>query len=108
MTSKATTKTPDAIAVHIMPASDAAPTGKLAEAELHFHTGPLAGLRLVGFTVWSDRQGDRQRVSFPARSYSVNGERRHYALLRPTEDATARQAVEALILAAYADRVDAS
>lgn len=31
------------------------PAGKLADAELHFTEGPLAGLRLVGFAVWEAR-----------------------------------------------------
>jgi hypothetical protein len=40
-------------------------------------------------------------VTFPARSYAVNGERRSFALLRPTADATAQNALRDLILAAY-------
>ncbi len=40
-------------------------------------------------------------VTFPARSYSVNGERRSFALLRPVIDATAQDRVRDLILAAY-------
>lgn len=58
------------------------PAGKLADAELHFAGGPLDGLRLVGFGVWERKQGGRN-VTFPARQYSINGERRSYALLRP-------------------------
>ena len=58
------------------------PPGKLADAELHFTEGPLMGLKLIGFSVWERRTGGRN-VMFPARSYSVNGERRSFALLRP-------------------------
>ena len=41
-------------------------------------------------------------VTFPARQYSVNGERRSFALLRPVSDAAAQEAIRALILEAYA------
>ena len=43
---------------------------------------PLSGMKLVGFAVWERRDGGRN-VTFPARQYSVNGERRSFALLRP-------------------------
>ena len=59
------------------------PPGKLADVELHF-TGdsPLAGLKLIGFSIWERRGGNGRNVTFPARQYSVNGERRSFALLR--------------------------
>ena len=59
------------------------PAGKLADAELHFTDGPLAGLKLIGFAIWERRSGGGRNVTFPARQYSVNGERRSFALLRP-------------------------
>lgn len=78
--------------------------GKLAEAELHFGEGALDGLKLVGFTVWERRSGGGRNVTFPSRSYSVNGERRSFALLRPSSgDATAQDRVRELILEAYAE-----
>ena len=78
--------------------------GKLAEAELHFADGALEGLKLVGFTVWEKRTGSGRNVTFPARSYSVNGERRSFALLRPAAgDATAQEQLRELILEAYAE-----
>lgn len=79
------------------------PQGKLAEAELHFDEGPLNGLKLVGFTVWEPRGGGggARNVTFPARQYSVGGERRSFALLRPIADATAQEAVRQLILSAF-------
>lgn len=79
------------------------PPGKLAEAELHFTEGVLDGLKLIGFTVWERRTGGGRNVTFPARTYSVNGERRSFALLRPTSDATAQDRVRELILEAYAE-----
>ena len=59
------------------------PPGKLADAELHFGAGPLDGLKLIGFSVWERRTGAGRNVTFPARQYAVNGERRSFALLRP-------------------------
>ena len=42
---KTTAKTATAVTVKIMMNDKGAPTGKLADAELHFTEGPLAGLR---------------------------------------------------------------
>ena len=77
------------------------PPGKLADAELHFTEGPLEGLKLIGFTVWERRTGGGRNVTFPARSYSVNGERRSFALLRPGIDSMAQNRLRDLILEAY-------
>ena len=63
---------------------------------------PLAGLKLIGFSIWERRLGVGRNVTFPARQYSVNGERRSFALLRPMGDATAQETVRTLILDAYA------
>lgn len=76
------------------------PAGKLAEAELNFTDGPLAGLKLVGFSIWERRTGGRN-VTFPARQYSVNGERRSFQLLRPIIDPAAQESVRDAVLAAY-------
>lgn len=104
--------------------------GKLADAELYFtdidvpcprrDTGghdfecsicgtlgtytvpsPLAGLKLIGFGIWERRNGGRN-VTFPARQYSVNGERRSFALLRPVDDVKAQERLRDSILEAYA------
>ena len=78
--------------------------GKLADAELHFTEGILDGLKLIGFTVWERRVGGGRNVTFPARQYSVNGDRRTFSLLRPTAgDATAQDRLRELILEAYAE-----
>ena len=77
------------------------PPGKLGDAELHFSDGPLAGLRLIGFAVWERRGGGGRNVTFPARQYAVNGERRSFALLRPIVDATAQDKIRDLILDAF-------
>jgi len=79
------------------------PPGKLADAELHFTEGVLDGLKLIGFGIWERRTGGGRNVTFPARQYSVNGERRSFALLRPIADVTAQDRVREMILAAYAE-----
>jgi hypothetical protein len=80
------------------------PPGKLADAELHFTDGVLAGLKLIGFAIWERRTGGGRNVTFPARQYSVNGERRSFSLLRPvTGDATAQDRLRELVLQAYAE-----
>ena len=87
--------------VKIVPNKLSNPPGKLADAELHFDQGPLAGLKLIGFMVW-ERRGGGRTVTFPARQYSVNGERRSFALLRPVSDTAGQEIVRDLILQAYA------
>lgn len=90
--------------IKIMPNDKHAPSGKLADAELHFTEGALSGLRLLGFSVWEPKKnGDARTVTFPARTYSVNGERRSFALLRPGTDAASQAALRELVLQAYAD-----
>jgi hypothetical protein len=102
MTTHAAAPTSTTLTVRITPNDTQTPPGKLADAELHFLAGPLAGLKLIGFGIWERRTGAGRNVTFPARQYSVNGERRSFALLRPTADATAQDSVRDLILEAYA------
>src|SRR5437879_8852879 len=93
----------EVVSVRIIPNEKGNPPGKLADAEVIFEVeaGPLNGLKLIGFAVWERRAGGRN-VTFPARQYSVNGERRSYALLRPSNgDAAAQEAIRDAILEAY-------
>ena len=88
--------------VKIVPNDKANPPGKLADAELHFTDGVLDGLKLIGFAVWERRSGSGRNVTFPARQYAVNGERRSFALLRPANgEANAQEAIRDAILEAY-------
>jgi hypothetical protein len=89
--------------VKIVPNEKHNPPGKLADAELHFTDGVLEGLKLIGFSVWERRTGGGRNVTFPARTYAVNGERRSFALLRPIGDATAQDRIKELVLQAYAE-----
>jgi hypothetical protein len=97
-------QTEDAVVVRITPNDKNNPPGKLADAELHFTEGALEGLKLIGFAVWERRTGGGRNVTFPARQYSVNGERRTFALLRPVNgDATKQERVRELVLQAYTE-----
>ena len=100
--------TGELVSVKIIPNAKGSPPGKLADAEVVFEAdaGPLSGLKLIGFSVWERRDGGRN-VTFPARQYSVNGERRSFALLRPaTGELSAQEAIRDAILEAYS-RVEA-
>jgi hypothetical protein len=89
--------------IKITPNDRGNPPGKLAEAEMHFSEGPLDGLKLIGFSIWERRGGNGRNVTFPARSFMVNGDRRSFALLRPILDSTAQDRLRQLILDAYTE-----
>src|SRR5262245_17155506 len=93
----------DSMIVKINPNDTGNPVGKLADAELHFIGGPLEGLKLIGFAIWERRGASGRNVTFPARQYSVNGEKRTFTLLRPITDTAAQERVRDLVVAAYAE-----
>jgi hypothetical protein len=97
-----------ALVVKITPNDKGNPAGKLADAELHFIDGELDGLKLIGFSIWERRGGGGRNVTFPARQYAVNGERRSFALLRPIADVHAQERVRELVLQAYAEHEERS
>jgi hypothetical protein len=104
------TQKTEVMSVQILPNATGSPTGKLADAEVIFgaDAGPLTGLKLIGFAIWERRAGGRN-VTFPARQFSVNGERRSFALLRPANgDLSAQEAIRSAILEAYASLEAAS
>lgn len=101
--------TRDTLTIKITPNDKSYPAGKLADAEIHFTKGILAGLKLIGFGVWERRAGGGRNVTFPARTYSVNGERRSFGLLRPSEDdESAQNRIRELILDAYTEYEDSA
>ena len=62
------------------------PPGKLAEAELRFITGPLAGMSLIGFGVWQKRERPSElSVTVPSRQFLSKGEKRNFNMLRITD-----------------------
>ncbi|MGB7220075.1 MAG: hypothetical protein WBD07_14855 [Vicinamibacterales bacterium] len=99
-----TTTHADTVTIKITPNDKGNPPGKLADVEIHFVGDSLfEGLKLIGFSVWERRSGAGRNVTFPARQYNVNGERRSFALLRPIVDVTAQNALRDRILEAYAE-----
>jgi hypothetical protein len=89
--------------IKIVPNGSGNPPGKLADAELHFSEGPLEGLKLIGFSVWERKTGNGRNVTFPARTFAINGERRSFSLLRPIVDSTSQNRLRDLILQAYTE-----
>lgn len=87
--------------VRILPNERQVPAGKLADAEVHFAGGALDGLKLIGFAVWTRRDGTGRNVTFPARPFVVHGERRSFALLRPVADPNAQDCIREAVLRAY-------
>ena len=79
------------------------PAGKLADAELHFIGGELDGLKLIGFAVWQRRDGVGQNVTFPARQFTLHGEKKYFALLRAVGDPSVQDRVRELVLQAYVE-----
>ena len=93
------------ITVKILPNDKGSPNGKLADVEVHFTGGPLQGVRLLGFAIWERRSGTGRNVTMPARTYSVNGERRSFSLLRPISgDSADMRPITDVILQAYAEQ----
>jgi len=72
------------------------------ESHVRFCEG--GGVRFPSATrrIWERRGGSGRNVTFPARQYSINGERRSFALLRPIVDTTAQERIRERILDAYA------
>lgn len=90
--------------VKILPNLKRTPPNKLADVEVLFTEGEFSGLRLTGFAVWAPRNGVGGRnVTFPSRNYTVGKQKRSCALLRPSTDKSAGNAVTALILKAYGE-----
>ncbi|MGE3278061.1 MAG: hypothetical protein AB7O67_23360 [Vicinamibacterales bacterium] len=112
------------MSIRFTPNDKGNPPNKLADAELRFEPvspearaalaaapegvallsqlDKLAGMKLVGFAVW-ERAGGHRSVTFPARQYSINGERRSFALFRPFENPAAQDAIRDQILVEFAE-----
>ncbi len=68
------------------------PASKLADVEIHFEEGLLAGLKLVGCSVWRGKKGDAPTVLVPSRPYATASGVRYYELLRSSADGAASAA----------------
>lgn len=93
----------EALQIHFIERRDG-PEHLLCEAEIVFDdSGPLHGLKLVGFSLWRGTNTDVY-VTFPSRAFGAGTERRFFDYLRPTpvhdpQGAVAR--LKALILTRY-------
>lgn len=76
----------------------AGPERLLCEAELIFDDddGPLAGLKLVGFSLWRGANTEIY-VTFPSRAFGVGNERRFFDYLRPADNAAGADARPAIV-----------
>ncbi len=51
--------------VHYVLNHGGTPASKLADVEIHFEEGLLAGLKLVGCSVWRSKKGDAPTILVP-------------------------------------------
>lgn len=65
------------------------PERLVCEAEVLFdHEDPLAGMKLVGFSLWRSADGEVY-VTFPSRPFGSASERKFFDYLRSTEGQSA-------------------
>jgi len=79
------------------------PERLVSEAELVFPVtaGILAGLKLVGFSLWKSPEGEIY-VTFPSRAFGIGQERRYFDYLRAIEGGNgAAKTLKDAIVAAY-------
>jgi hypothetical protein len=77
------------------------------EVEIVFEDGPLAGMKLVGFSLWKAPASDDAAefyVTFPSRAFGAGTDRRYFDYLRavsPTEGNAQAKVVKTWILEEY-------
>ena len=71
------------------------------ESHVRFCEG--GGVRFPSATrpVWQRRDGNGQNVTFPARPFTLHGERRSFSMLRAIGDPNAQDRLRDLVLQAY-------
>jgi hypothetical protein len=84
---------------------DNGPERLVCEAEVVFGEGPLEGMKLVGFSLWKDAEGEVY-VTFPSRAFGAGSERRYFDYLRAVDTenggvAAKARGVKAWILEEY-------
>jgi hypothetical protein len=82
---------------------ESAPERLVCEAEIVFdaESGPLAGMKLVGFSLWRSPEGEVY-VTFPSRAFGSGVDRRFFDFLRSAEGNGAdAKRVKAWVLAEY-------
>jgi len=75
----------------------------VADFDIHFEEGILAGLKLVGGALWTSKDGRSDlRVTLPAQKIVQEGKERYFDLLRSVDrDAQAIREFKARVVAAY-------
>lgn len=65
---------------------DNGPERLVCDAEVFFgeEAGPLAGMKLVGFSLWRGNEGD-MFVTFPSRAFGAGNDRRYFDYLRSSD-----------------------
>ena len=81
--------------VHYVLNHNGQPASKLADVEIHFEEGLLAGLKLVGCSVWRAKKGEKPTILVPSRSYATAAGVRYFELLRAVDGDTDKKAVRA-------------
>jgi len=80
---------------------DNGPEKLVCEAEIVFEDGPLAGMKLVGFSLWRGPEGEVY-VTFPSRAFGAGSERRFFDYLRSVEGTAAEpKRIKAWILESF-------
>lgn len=81
---------------------DDAPERLVCEAEIIFEEGPLAGTKLVGFSLWRSPEGEVY-VTFPSRAFGAGSERRFFDFLRSVDgnNAAAGKCVKTWVVDEY-------
>ena len=93
--------------VHFIPRENG-PERLVTEAEIHFEDGPLAGMRLVGFSIWRSTDGELY-VTFPSRAFGAGTERKYFDYLRAVDGSGETvKTVKAWILDEYRRQVEAA
>lgn len=84
---------------------DGAPERLVCEVELSFgSTGPLRGMKLIGFNIWRSPDGEIY-VTFPCRAFGLGAERRFFDYLRSVDGVPADvKRVKGWIIAAFQKR----
>jgi hypothetical protein len=85
------------------------PERLVCEAEVLFDgEGPLAGMKLVGFSLWRSPEGEVY-VTFPSRAFGAGSDRRFFDYLRSAEGlAQDAKRVKAWIVEEYRQSVRAA
>lgn len=102
MATRKTKKQDQDVTITINKPAAGAPAKLLANAEVSFPAGLMAGLRLTGIALWKAVTGDGRRfvsVTFPARAVEEDGETRYYDHVRGKGEDIKR--LKAALVAAY-------